>query len=211
LKCVFDHQICSVCGDFESLIPSIDEAILLILLFFVALVLAWPTRGLSILAYILLHVFRFLLAWLQGAKVRADERSASGAVVPAPRAVPVERRKPSWSNDESKYKEYWRGIYDLAMKDGMTMANVAKVTVRAETGPAFMDLAGAMEQQGASFAEQIVAVSKLLVEYGNQLGCGPNPSSRPAKYIDNGYAPWGAPEAGARVSPQNPVPSNYLY
>ena len=130
------------------------------ILFLVALVLAWPTAGLSIVAYIIVLIIRSVMrgkARMHYANQNAAQRAiAKGA-----------GRVPSWTCDRNKIEEFVLVIQNLAMRRGVPQLFLSGILIKDEIFTHIVHYAGAMEQQGASFNEQKMAVSDLLVGYWN--------------------------------------------
>ena len=129
----------------------------MVILFFVALLLAWPTAGLSILAYIGLMVVRGILQ----AKVRmhhADkvqaQREVNAGVV----------RLPSWLADRDKIQEFVHGIESVAEHRGVPKLFSAMILQNPEFQKELMHYVGSMEAQGAPFIGQQMAAAERLVE-----------------------------------------------
>lgn len=127
------------------------------ILFFVALILAWPTAGLSIVAYISLLVVRSYLqakARMHHAdKLRAQREVGSGSA-----------RLPSWMSNRDKIEEFIYGVQNAAEHYGVPKLFSAMIMNKKEVRGPLMYLAGSMEAQGASFIEQQMAVMEKLVE-----------------------------------------------
>src|SRR5690606_18419502 len=120
-------------------------------LFLLALFLAWPTAGLSIVAFIAIAITR---SYLQ-ARTRmhfANERRASRAVAAG------NGRIPSWAGDRGEIEVFIKTIQAHASRKG-----VPQVFLWGVLRP-LIEYAGAMENEGASFVEQQVAVADKLVE-----------------------------------------------
>ncbi len=129
----------------------------MVVLFLLALFLAWPTVGMSLVAYFAFWMFKLYIK--SKADVHhANERLASKAMSSGKMLVP------SWAGDRDENKIFVEGIQRGAMRNGVPLIFLRGVLLEQE---AFQDLvyyAGAMEAQGASFLEQQVAVSDRLVE-----------------------------------------------
>lgn len=127
------------------------------ILFFIALILAWPTAGLSIVAYIsLLVVISYLKArdrMNSSNKVRAQREFREGST-----------RWPSWMEKKEKIEEFVYGVQKVAEHNGVPILFSANVMNEPVVMRSFMNYAGLMEAQGASFIEQQMAIVEKLVE-----------------------------------------------
>lgn len=133
----------------------------MVILFLVALLLAWPTAGISIIAYIAFAVFKSYL----NAKTRihyANERCAEREVFSGARHVP------SWAGDNDENQIFVEFIQKGAMRKGVPQTFICAVLGDTDTFRDLVYLAGAMERQGASFVEQQIAVSEKLVQIWEQ-------------------------------------------
>ncbi len=135
----------------------------MVILFFVALVLAWPTAGLSIVAYIALIIIKGVLKGKSrmhhADKLRAQRSMADG-----------QRRVPSWAGDRSKNETFIYGIQNLAMHHGVPQPFLTAALSNSETLTSLVRYAAAMEQQGSSFTEQQMAVSEKLIDMWKSQG-----------------------------------------
>ncbi len=133
----------------------------MVILFLVALLLAWPTAGISIIAYVAFAVFRSYLT----AKARihyANERSAERQVRSGAQYVP------SWAGDRTENEIFVEVIQKGAMRQGVPQTFLWAVLGDTDTFKGLVHLAGAMEREGASQTEQQVAVSDKLVQMWQQ-------------------------------------------
>lgn len=132
----------------------------MVILFLVALFLAWPTAGLSIVAYIGFIVLRGYLkgkSRVHHANIRHAERAiASGS-----------RRWPSWTKDNDKSWVFLEAIQQGAMRDGVPRSFLQGILVEQGNAEGLYFFAGALEEEGASFLEQQIACSEKLVEMWN--------------------------------------------
>jgi hypothetical protein len=129
----------------------------MVVLFLLAVLLAWPTAGLSIIAYVAFAVFKSYL----NAKSRmhyANERRAEREVKSGGKHVP------SWarSNDESQI--FLEVIQKVAKSKGVPQVFLSAVLGDIETLKDLIFMAGSMEREGASFIEQQLSVSNRLVD-----------------------------------------------
>ncbi|WP_413877103.1 hypothetical protein [Albidovulum sp.] len=128
----------------------------MVVLFLVALLFAWPTAGLSIVAYVAFAVFKSYL----NAKVRihdANERRAEREVRAGKEKVPT------WAGDGDERRIFVEVIQKGAMRKGVPQTFLWAVLSDNDTFQNLVYFAGAMEDQGASFIEQQIAVSDKLV------------------------------------------------
>jgi hypothetical protein len=128
----------------------------MVILFLVALLLAWPTMGLSIVAFI---VFALLRGYLQ-AKARehhANERQAERDINAGVSKLP------SWMADRDKIEEFVNGAQRLAEHEGVPKLFSAMIMSNNDIVVNLMHLAGAMESRGSSFIEQQMAVAEKLI------------------------------------------------
>lgn len=133
------------------------------ILFLIALLLAWPTAGLSLLAYIFLMIGR---AWLQ-ARMRmhhADKLRAKGEVSAGA------QRLPSWMANRDKIEEFVHGIQNFAEHKGVPILFSAMVLQDERLQRNLMYYVGAMEAQGAPFVGQQMAAAERLVEMYQESG-----------------------------------------
>lgn len=126
------------------------------ILFLLALLLAWPTAGLSLVAYIALF---FALAYLQAktrmhhaAKLRAQRTLVSG-----------QAGLPSWMASRDKIETFVYGVQNVAEHRGVPKLFSAKIMNDQDAMGTLMHYAGALEAEGASFIEQQAAVTEKLI------------------------------------------------
>ena len=129
----------------------------MVILFFVALFLAWPTAGLSILAYIALMVVRGIIqakARMHHADKAQAMRDVSAGTV----------RFPSWLSDRDKIEEFVHGIENVAEHSGVPKLFSAMILQDPELQKELLYYVGSMEANGASFIGQQMAAAENLVE-----------------------------------------------
>jgi hypothetical protein len=129
----------------------------MVMLFLLAVLLAWPTAGLSIIAYVAFAVFKSYL----NAKSRmhyGNERRAEREVKSGGKHVP------SWAGSDDENQIFVEVIQKDATRKGVPQTFLWAVLGDNETFQGLIFLAGAMEREGASFIEQQVAVSDRLVD-----------------------------------------------
>lgn len=129
----------------------------MIILFLVALVLAWPTAGLSIVAYVLLliarSVFKAKAQMHHVDKIRAQREVDSGAA-----------KLPSWMARRDKIEEFVYSVQNVAEHRGVPKIFSAQIMSNQDIQKKMMYSAGAMETQGASFIEQQMAAVEMLID-----------------------------------------------
>lgn len=133
----------------------------MVLLFLLAVLLAWPTAGISIIAYVAFAVFKSYL----NAKSRmhyANERRSEHEVQSGGRHVP------SWASSNDENQIFVEVIQKEANRKGVPQTFLWAVLGDKDTFQSLVFLAGAMERKGASFIEQQVAVSDKLVAMWEQ-------------------------------------------
>lgn len=129
----------------------------MVILFFVALVLAWPTAGLSILAYIVLIVARGFF--------QAKERMHNADKLRAQREVSINSaRPPSWMGKKNEVEVFIHGIQNVAEHNGVPKSFFASLLTNEKMVRSIFQYAGAMEAQGASFIDQQRAVVEKVVD-----------------------------------------------
>lgn len=132
----------------------------MVVLFLIALLLAWPTAGLSIIAYIAFAVFRSYV----DAKARVhhgNERQANRDVEAG------ERRVPSWAGNRDECRIFVEVIQKMAQERGVPQTFLWAVLGDKSTLQNIIFLAGVMEREGASFTEQQMAATRKLEEIWN--------------------------------------------
>lgn len=122
------------------------------ILFLVALVLAWPTAGISVGAYVAFAVSRNYLA----NKVRAHDANIHAA---RRSFVSGEKRLPSWVNDNAERQIFIEVVKRKAIRDGVPETWLMAHLRDNETFIKYVHFAGAMEHHGSSFTEQQAVVS----------------------------------------------------
>lgn len=129
----------------------------MVILFLIALVLAWPTAGLSIIAYVAFAVLKSY--WVARSRMHYANKCAARRALLA-----GEKRVPSWAGDKTENEIFVETIQQIAMRDGVPLAYLQAVLGSGDTFNGLVHYAGAMEHQGASFTEQQQAVSEELIE-----------------------------------------------
>ena len=127
------------------------------ILFIIAVLLAWPTYGVSLLVFVGLMIVRGVML----AKVRmhhADEAQARRDVAVG------SGRLPSWLGDRDKVEEFVHGIERVAERDGVPILASAMILQNPKLQREVIELAGAMEAKGAPFIGQQMAAAQRLVE-----------------------------------------------
>lgn len=133
----------------------------MVILFLLALLLAWPTAGVSIVAYVAFAVLKgYLNAKSRihyGNERRAEREVRSGG-----------RHMPSWAGSNDENQIFVEVIQKGAIRKGVPQIFLRAVLGDKDTFLSLVFLAGAMEREGASFVEQQVAVSDKLVAIWEQ-------------------------------------------
>lgn len=122
-------------------------------LFIIALLLAWPTFGLSIVVWFAILLFRTKDRAHYGRVQQAKRTFSSGT-----------NRMPSWANDSDKTQDFFYVVKNVAIKKGISEEFASKA-VGGITGASvtLLYIAGAMEGDGASFNSQKMGAVELLV------------------------------------------------
>lgn len=126
-------------------------------LFLLALLLAWPTFGLSLVAYVVFLVFRGYLK----AKTRMHNANVSNA---ERSIVSGSRVWPSWTSNDAQAHIFMETIQKTAMHQGVPRSFLQGILAETGNTQGLYFFAGALEQDGASFLEQQVACSDKLLE-----------------------------------------------
>jgi len=123
------------------------------LLFLVAVFLAWPTMGLSLLAY---FGWLGLLAYLRAdAREQAYQREAALRLLAAGEGHP-----PSWANNAGHIEAFIGATIAEAARKGIPRSFMRSMTN--EQKAAFINYLGLLEDQGASNRQQGVAAGKFI-------------------------------------------------
>ncbi|QEI05151.1 hypothetical protein FXN63_04350 [Pigmentiphaga aceris] len=130
----------------------------MVILFFAALILALPTAGLSIVAYIAVLIARSYFR-ARGRMHHANEKRAERAVVNG------ENRLPSWVGQETEQDVFLYAVRSFTLRKGVPADFVDAVLQDKNSFTSLMHLAGAMEVEGSSFMDQQLAVSTKLLQY----------------------------------------------
>jgi hypothetical protein len=131
------------------------------LLFILALLLAWPTAGLSIVVFLLILFGRSFL--------KAKSRMHQANVKEAERSMLNNSAElPSWSEDRDKVQLFLEGTMRTAIAKGVPEKFVIGLCSDLRAAREFVVFAGALEKTGASFLEQQAACSDKLVGTWNR-------------------------------------------
>lgn len=128
----------------------------MVLLFLLALLLAWPTMGLSLVAYfayILLKGYLKANSRMHYANTRQAEREVQSGV----------QRVPSWTSSKIDNQVFVETIQSVALRQGVPQTFLWAILTNKPTFDSFVHLAGAMECEGSSFIEQQSAVCDKIV------------------------------------------------
>lgn len=127
------------------------------LLFWIALLLAIPTVGVSLLLYFALYVFR---AYVQGkaSQHQSNIHFAAGDMMNDKGVMPT------WYRDPNKLDVFVKTLRAYALKKGANQIYVDAALKITGDDHAILKYAGALERQGSSFVEQQAACSEFLVK-----------------------------------------------
>lgn len=129
----------------------------MVIMFFLALIFAWPTSGLSILAYIVL-----LFAW---AFLKAKMRMYHADKQHALREIGAGGGKfPSWARDKDEVEVFICGVQKTGRRNGLSESFMEASLSNPLIVNSLFKYAGAMEAQGASFIEQQLAFMERLID-----------------------------------------------
>lgn len=134
----------------------------MVLLFLLSLLLAWPTYGISLIAFIAFAVMKSSLK----AKTRiqfANEQYAERSVRSG------EKRLPTWAGDPDERHTFLEVVQMVAMHEGVPQTFLWAVLQDKENLQNLIFLAGSMERGGGSFVEQGLAACNQLVNMWEQL------------------------------------------
>ena len=129
----------------------------MVLLFLIALLLAWPTAGISIIVYVAYAILRSY--WI--AKIRIDDVNRN---VAKREMLAENKRVPSWAGDQIEREVFVETIQTMAMREGVPLAYLQVVLGRGNTFQNLVYYAGEMEYRGASFIEQMAAVKDEIID-----------------------------------------------
>lgn len=133
----------------------------MVLYFLLAVLLAIPTLGLSIVAFLAVAFFKSYAI-----------NKARDHLVNEGRADDVflsdERHAPSWANSKDEIIIFTKIVMKGALRNGAPDDFIEKMLHNTESFLELIHFAGAMEQQGASFSEQGVAVANKITQAWNK-------------------------------------------
>ena len=135
----------------------------MVILFLAALILAWPTAGLSIVAYIVFLVAR---GYLQGKAISNDINKEQAMRDLANGAPPT---LPSWATDSDKAELFLRTLAELVPRKGVAESYVAASISNKDTLRVLLVFAGQLERRGSSFTEQQVGTAELMEKMWGRL------------------------------------------
>jgi hypothetical protein len=118
------------------------------LLFIVALVLAWPTAGLSIVAWVVWCAARAYL------RARVDRYEINSQLAIRDLANGQAEELPSWTANKDKVDVFLNGVLNAAQRKGVAKAYIATTLTNEGTAEMVLKFAGQMERRGSSFLEQ---------------------------------------------------------
>jgi hypothetical protein len=127
------------------------------LLFWIALLLAIPTVGVSLLLYFGLYIFR---AYAQGkaSQHQSNIHFAAGDMMNNKGVMPT------WYGDPDKLDLFLKTLRAFALSKGVSQIYVDAALKITGDDHAILKYAGALERQGSSFLEQQAACSEFLVK-----------------------------------------------
>lgn len=128
----------------------------MVILFLIALLFAWPTGGLSLLAYFVLLGLKSYLkakARMNYANTKRAERSLKDG----------KQTLPSWMSDKEEIAIFVETIQKYAQHKGVPIVFLQAILANNDTLMNLINFAGAMELEGSSFLEQQAAVSEKLI------------------------------------------------
>lgn len=129
----------------------------MVISFFVAFLLAWPTKGISLVIYAIIIAI----------KIYFDGRSMKFEIYEKKATMAVNSnlsRLPQWFENEAKLEEFTDGVIEVARTKGIPAA-FSKALFNDQSNKLLLfHFAGAMESEGASFLEQQVGVTNKVVE-----------------------------------------------
>ena len=126
-------------------------------LFFIAVLLAWPTYGISILVYIGLIFFMAN----QKAKSNIHFSNENRAIA---RIQNGEERFPSWVNDTNEVEIFLTTVQQLTERKGVPLAYFSAYFKQPMEHRSIFYYCGALELEGSSFIEQQVSSSELIIK-----------------------------------------------
>lgn len=128
----------------------------MVILFFVALFLAWPTAGLSIAAYVAILIISAVLK----AKVRMHHANQVGALQDLENGVAL--TPPSWVLDQDKIELFQHALIKIVPRKGVPTSYIAVTLKTKDAFEILLAFAGQMEKRGSSFTEQQAGAAELL-------------------------------------------------
>ena len=129
----------------------------MLLLLVIALILAWPTSGLSLIAYLALVSGRAYFS----TKIRKRRANTLSAIreVQAGKGHP-----PSWVNDSTQSSAFIGATISEATRKGVPQSFITSHFKSAENKAALLCLVGLMEDKGSSIREQGIAATDFICE-----------------------------------------------
>ena len=160
----------------------------MVILFFISLILAWPTAGLSIVAYIILFFVRAAL------KARAEASHSGGAGFNPPRqkekelnvldvigeALTGKNSMPSWINDERSLDQFIFDLRVMAAKRGIPKAYVFEYMRDEVTGQSILHYMSVLERKGDHPIHQKREAAQALKRDWDKLD-----SSQQSRYLES--------------------------
>ncbi|WP_147395503.1 hypothetical protein [Altericroceibacterium spongiae] len=127
------------------------------LLFLLAVFLAWPTFGLSIVAffvYVAMKDYYEKKSLIDNANKENTAKEVSSG----------DSYYPSWVTYRPEVERFFELVLQVARDSGVPELYLRGILSNQDVFKSFVILAGAMERQGASFIEQQMTVASKLVE-----------------------------------------------
>lgn len=136
-------------------------------MFWIALILAIPTAGLSLLLYVCLLAF----TKFTNAKSHENDYKIERA---SKNILDGHNEMPSWYRDKNKLEIFVKGVTFNALRKGANKQNVDAALVITGDTHAVLKYVGALEKQGSSFIEQQVACADFLVKFLKKIEKNPS-------------------------------------
>ncbi|WP_370598016.1 hypothetical protein NMD15_12900 [Plesiomonas shigelloides] len=127
------------------------------IMFLISLLLAWPTAGLSIILFLAIYIGKKVIN--TKAKMHATDKLRAQKSFLKDNGKP-----PSWIQNQEKCEIFIHGIQNFAIHNGVPQSFLTPIINNDDLFIPLINYAGAMEQEGASFVEQQIAASELLIE-----------------------------------------------
>lgn len=136
----------------------------MLILFLIALALAWPTYGLSLVGYFALVVVRAFLQ-AKSRRYEARQRGAGRDLLGGHPSHP-----PSWIMQEDRRDEFIDGVRKLTLRNGLPESFVRGLFENKRNFKILIHYVGLLEERGGSFIEQQMAASETVKKMWLQQG-----------------------------------------